>query len=229
MKFSPKAVLFDAYGTLFDVYSVGQTAETLFPGQGAALSKMWRDKQVEYTRLRSMAGQYKTFWEITQDALTYCGAALGLPLSPNHVETLMAQYRRLSAFPENLQALQRLRNAGIPLAIHSNGNPEMISSAVESAGMSGLFDVVLSADSVKRYKIDPLVYQLAVDHFRCPAAEMLFVSSNGWDVSGATWFGFTTFWVNRAAMPLEVLDVAPNYTGRNLTELADVVCGDRSR
>lgn len=229
MEFSPKAILFDAYGTLFDVYSVGQTAEALFPGQGAALSKMWRDKQVEYTRLRSMAGQYKNFWDITQDALMFCGAALGLPLLPNHVETLMAQYRRLSAFPENLQALQRLRNAGVPLAIHSNGNPEMIASAVESAGMSGLFDAVLSADSVQRYKIDPQVYQLAVDHFQQPAAKMLFVSSNGWDVCGATWFGFKTFWVNRAAMPLEVLDVQPNYTGQNLMDLVEVVCGARGR
>jgi 2-haloacid dehalogenase len=224
MKFSPKAVLLDAYGTLFDVYSVRQTAEALFPGQGEALSKMWRDKQVEYTRLRSMAGRYKTFWEITQDALTYCGAALGLPLSPDHVDLLMAQYRRLSAFPENLQALQRMRQAGYPLAIHSNGNPEMIASAVQSAGMSDLFEVVLSADQVRRYKIDPQVYQLAIDHFRQPAKDMLFVSSNGWDVGGATWFGFTTFWVNRAGLPVEALDVMPSFTGRNLTDVADAVC-----
>lgn len=225
MKPMPKAVCFDAYGTLFDVYSVGQLAESLFPGKGEALARLWRDKQVEYTRLRSMSGRYKPFWDVTVDALNYCGAALGLNLGAAQRDALMAQYARLSAFPENLQALQRLREAGLPLAIHTNGNPEMIAQAVESAGMSGMFSAVLSADQVRRYKVDASVYQLAPDFFGCKADELLFVSSNGWDVCGATWFGFKTFWVNRAGAPAEFLDVVPSYLGSSLSDVASLVCG----
>lgn len=224
MKFKPKAVCFDAYGTLFDVYSVGQCAERLFPGKGESLARAWRDKQVEYTRLRSMAGRYKPFWEITVDALRFCAQALGLPLGAAEEQALMAQYARLSPFPENLQALQRLRAAGIRLAIHTNGNPEMIDQAVESAGMTGVFEVVLSADQVGRYKVDSRVYQLAPDYFGCEASDILFVSSNGWDICGAAWFGFKTFWVNRQAAPAEHLDIAAHYQGRVLTDVADLAC-----
>jgi 2-haloacid dehalogenase len=224
MSLSPKAICFDAYGTLFDVYSIGQKAEGLFPGSGARLAALWRDKQVEYTRLRSMSGQYLAFWDLTIDALRFCCQSLGLSLGAAQEEALMAQYSRLSPFPENLQALQRMRAAGIRLAIHSNGNPEMIAKAVESAGMSGLFEAVLSADQVRRYKIDAQVYQLAPDYFGCDASQLLFVSSNGWDVCGAAWFGFTTFWVNRANAPREQLGVAPHYEGRSLADVAALVC-----
>lgn len=224
MKFSPKAILLDAYGTLLDVYSVGQMAETLFPGHGDRLARMWRDKQVDYTRLRSMAGRYKPFEEITRDALEFCGEALGLSMQPSQVRALMDQYGRLSAFPENAAVLSQLRAAGHRLAIHTNANPEMIAQAVQSAGLSGLFDTVLSAHTAQRYKIDAEVYRLAIDHFGCRADEMLFVSSNGWDACGATWFGFTTFWVNRSGAPRERLDVAPSYEGKSLVDVAKLVC-----
>jgi 2-haloacid dehalogenase len=225
MRSKPKAICFDAYGTLFDVYSVGRLAESFFPGKGSALALMWRDKQVEYTRLRSMSGHYKPFWDITRDALEYCCEALGLNPGASQTETLMGQYARLSAFPENREALQRMRSAGFPLAILTNGNPGMIGQAVESAGMSGLFATVLSADQVRRYKVDASVYQLATDFFACEPAEVLFVSSNGWDVCGAAWYGFTTFWVNRSNAPAEVLDVSPAHVGSSLAEVADLVCG----
>jgi 2-haloacid dehalogenase len=223
MNMRPTAICFDAYGTLFDVYSIGVKAEALFPGKGARLAAVWRDKQVEYTRLRSMAGQYVPFWDITVDALRFCCESLGLVLGRAQEEALMAQYSRLSPFPENLQALQRMREAGIRLAIHSNGNPEMIAKAVESAGMSGVFETVLSAHQVRRYKIDAEVYQLAPDYFGCTASDLLFVSSNNWDVCGAAWFGFTTFWVNRAGAPREQLGVAPHYEGASLVDVADLV------
>lgn len=226
MQAKPHAILFDAYGTLFDVYSVGQRAEHLFPGQGAALSRMWRDKQIEYTRLRSMAGQYKPFWDITVDALRYSGQALGLVMDQAAEQALMSEYAKLSAFPENLIALKRIKATGIPMAVHSNGNPQMIRAALQSAGMTSYFDDVLSADQVRKYKIDAAVYQLAVDHFRVPAGQMLFVSANGWDVCGATWFGFQTFWVNRLALPNEQLDITPTYVGHNLSDLAALVCKD---
>ena len=224
MPFRPQAILFDAYGTLFDVYSVGKRAEALFPGRGTELSQRWRDKQVEYTRLRSMAGTYKPFWEITQDALRFCLRVMGLPVSEDVVAVLMKEYASLAAFPENVSALKQMRDQAIPLAIHSNGNPEMIELAVSSAKMTGMFDAVLSAHTVRCYKIDARVYQLACDRFQKPASEMLFVSSNGWDVCGATWFGFKTFWVNRSDAPPEELDVRPTYMGRTLLDVAALVC-----
>jgi 2-haloacid dehalogenase len=224
MKCSPKAVLFDAYGTLFDVYSIGQLAEQMFPGQGERLANMWRDKQVEYTRLRSMAGRYKPFSELTRDALMFCGEALGLAMTPAAADALMQQYGRLEAFPENLGALKRMRDAGLPLAIHSNGEPEWLAGLIEQAGFSGLFEAVLSAHQVGCYKVDARVYQLAPDVFRCKAEDLLFVSSNGWDACGATWFGFKTFWVNRRGAPNEWLDVAPTFQGRNLDDVAKLVC-----
>ena len=131
----------------------------------------------------------------------------------------MAQYERLHAFPENLAALQELRRLGIPLGILSNGTPWMIANAVAAAGMDGLFDHILSVDSVRKYKTAPEAYQLGPEAFGCPAAEILFVSSNGWDVCGATWFGYTTFWVNRAGSPLERLGVRPVGEGHSLDDV----------
>jgi 2-haloacid dehalogenase len=224
MKPLPSAICFDAYGTLFDVYSVGQCAEDLFPGMGSALARMWRDKQVEYTRLRSMGQRYETFWSITQDSLVYCGAALGLAMGKTEVNALMTQYASLSGFPEALETLKRLKAAGLKLAIHSNGDPDMLAKAVASSGMQGIFETVLSADTVKRYKIDASVYQLAPDYFGCAANDILFVSSNGWDICGASWFGFETFWVNRAGAPREQLGVIPNHEAQELSAVADLLC-----
>ena len=224
MKPLPSAICFDAYGTLFDVYSVGQCAEGLFPGMGSALARMWRDKQVEYTRLRSMGQRYETFWSITQDSLVYCGAALGLAMGKAEVNALMTQYASLSGFPEALETLKRLKAAGLKLAIHSNGDPDMLAKAVASSGMQGIFETVLSADTVKRYKIDASVYQLAPDYFGCAANDILFVSSNGWDICGASWFGFETFWVNRAGAPREQLGVIPNHEAQELSAVADLLC-----
>jgi len=224
MKPLPSAICFDAYGTLFDVYSVGQCAEDLFPGMGSALARMWRDKQVEYTRLRSMGQRYETFWSITQDSLVYCGAALGLAMGKAEVNALMTQYASLSGFPEALETLKRLKAAGLKLAIHSNGDPDMLAKAVASSGMQGIFETVLSADTVKRYKIDASVYQLAPDYFGCAANDILFVSSNGWDICGASWFGFETFWVNRAGAPREQLGVSPNHEAQELSAVADLLC-----
>lgn len=224
-----RAICFDADGTLFDVYSVAQQAERLFPGQGDALARFWRDKQVEYTRLRSMAGHYKSFWGVTIDALDYCAKALGLGMNAEQRDSLLDQYSVLKAFPENLKALQRLKESGYPLAIHSNGNPEMIAKAVESAGMTECFDTILSAHSVQKYKIDPAVYQLAPDYFGCSASELVFVSSNGWDICGAAWFGFQTFWVNRQGLPFEDLGVLPHRMGPSLTEVSDWLCNEKSQ
>jgi 2-haloacid dehalogenase len=220
---SIQAIAFDAYGTLFDVYSMAELGEKFFPGQGAALAELWRDKQIEYTRLRTMCSMYKPFWEVTQDALVFCCNKLKLDLSIDAQNALMGQYARLKAFPENLGVLQKLRAAGLKLSILSNGTPQMLQSAVDAAGMQGLFSHLLSVETVKKFKTAPEAYQLAPDVFGLPAKNILFVSSNGWDACCATWFGYTTFWVNRSNAPLEELGVTPHGQGRTLEDLIDFV------
>ena len=216
---APKAVLFDAYGTLFDVYSVGLLAEQLFPGQGERLALLWRDKQIEYTRLVSMSGRYRPFWELTRAGLRFAALRLGLTLDAASEERLMNQYRSLSAFPENRGVLAELKRRGIPAGILSNGDPEMLGVAVKSAGFADLLQQVLSVHGVQRYKTDPAAYALGPAAFGLPARDILFVSSNGWDAIGATWFGYTTLWVNRTGAPLERLDTKPTHIGHTLRDV----------
>jgi 2-haloacid dehalogenase len=232
----PRAVIFDAYGTLFDVHSVIAAAEQLFPGHGEALSQLWRQKQIEYTQLRTLAARldapgehYRPFWDITLDALRYAAKRLQLTLGRAAEKRLMDEYACLSAFPDAVPVLRALREpAAAPqtelkpgLAILSNGNPQMLDIAVKSAGMSALFDHVLSVDAVRAYKPSPAAYALGPDAFGVPAREIVFVSSNGWDVAGATWFGFTTFWLNRQNLPVEELGVTPHGVGGGMHDLPD--------
>jgi 2-haloacid dehalogenase len=218
-----RGIAFDAYGTLFDVYSVGALAEQLYPGKGAALASLWRQKQVEYTFLRTLSGRYKPFLGLTEDALGFVCAQLGLELPAERKRQLMNQYACLSPFPENLGTLRELKALGLPLAVLSNGTPEMLDVAIKSAGMAGLFDHVLSVDNVRQYKTTDAAYGLGPAAFGCPAREILFVSSNGWDDAGATWYGYTTLWINRGGQPLEALDVAPTRIGQRLTDVVDFV------
>jgi 2-haloacid dehalogenase len=217
----PRAVLFDAYGTLFDVYSVGLCAEQLFPGYGERLAVLWRDKQIEYTRLVSMSGVYQPFWDLTRAALQFAGEKLGLDWGREAEDRLMNQYRHLSAFPENREVLLALKARGVPAGILSNGDPEMLAVAVRSAGLGELLDPVLSVHATQRYKTDPAAYRIGPEALGLPAREILFVSSNGWDALGATWFGFTTLWVNRAQAPLERLGTAPTRIGHSLRDVLD--------
>ncbi|HMM84965.1 MAG: haloacid dehalogenase type II [Gammaproteobacteria bacterium] len=216
---TPRAVLFDAYGTLFDVYSVSLLAEQLFPGHGQALATLWRDKQIEYTRLVSMGGRYKPFWTLTLAGLRFAAQRLALPLDAAAEDRLMNQYRHLSAFPENLEVLQALRARGVRAGVLSNGDPQMLAVAVKSAGFADLLDPVLSVHETRRYKTDPACYALGPQALDLPARQILFVSSNGWDAIGATWYGYTTLWVNRAGLPLEQLDTAPTRTGTSLRDV----------
>jgi 2-haloacid dehalogenase len=216
---APRAVLFDAYGTLFDVYSVALLAEQLFPGFGERLSVLWRDKQIEYTRLTSMSGQYRPFWDLTRAGLRFAALRLGLELNAAAEDRLMNQYRHLSSFPENREVLSELKARGVPAGILSNGDPEMLGVAVKSAGFSGLLAHVISVHSVRKFKTDPATYALGPQALNLPAKDILFVSSNGWDAIGATWFGYTTLWVNRAGAPLEQLDTPPTRTGSSLRDV----------
>jgi 2-haloacid dehalogenase len=220
-----KAIAFDAYATLFDVYCMEALAEEYFPGQGKALTVLWRQKQIEYTRIRSMSSQFRTFWDVTRDALIFAARSLQLEMSDSQRQHLMNQYACLRPFPENLATLDALKAMGIPLAILSNGTHSMLDIAVKYNDMNHLFAHILSADSVQKFKTSPEVYQLALDAFQLPASEILFVSANAWDACAATWFGFTTFWVNRGQQPEEVLDVSPTATGRQLSDVLAYVRG----
>ncbi len=227
-----KAVVFDAYGTLFDVYAIGALAERLYPGNGPAISTLWRDKQIEYTRLITMSDphqptgskHYRSFWEITRLSLIYTLQRLQLEPTPGHIEALMGQYDQLPPFTENLDVLEKLKKHGIQTAILSNGNPEMLTSVVSGAGMTHLIDHVISVDTVRLFKTSPESYGLVQKVIPVQAQEILFVSSNAWDVLGATWFGFTTLWVNRQNLPYETLGSEPHYAGSNLTQVLEVVC-----
>jgi 2-haloacid dehalogenase len=215
---APRAVLFDAYGTLFDVYSVALLAEQLFPGHGERLSVLWRDKQIEYSRLTSMSGRYRPFWELTRAGLRYAALRLGLALDASAEDRLMNQYRHLSSFPENRDVLVELKARGIPAGILSNGDPEMLGVAVRSAGFADLLDPVISVHALQKFKTDPATYALGTQALNLPAKEILFVSSNCWDAIGATWHGYTTLWVNRFKLPIEQLDTVPTRTGTSLRD-----------
>ena len=220
-----KAVVFDAYGTLFDVHSVASLAEQLFPGKGEALSQLWRQKQLEYSWLRAMSRRYKPFWEITRDGLRFAAARLSLPITAEIEGRLVNQYACLSAFPENVQALREMKAAGLRLGILTNGNRDMIEVSVRSSGMTGLFDQLLSSEAVETFKTMDAIYALAPEAFGCRAREILFVSSNCWDAIGSRWYGYTSFWINRVGLPLEQLDTEPDHTGRLLTDVLAVARG----
>jgi 2-haloacid dehalogenase len=221
----PRAVLFDAYGTLFDVYSVSLLAEQLFPGFGERLSVLWRDKQIDYTRLTTMSSpngeHYRPFWDLTRAGLRYAALRLGLAMDAVAEDRLMNQYRHLSSFPENREVLAELKARGIPAGILSNGDPEMLGVAVKSAGFSGLLAHVLSVHPLRRFKTDPAAYALGTQALNLTPREILFVSSNSWDALGATWYGYTTLWVNRFDMPPEQLDTAPTRVGTSLRDVLD--------
>jgi 2-haloacid dehalogenase len=214
---STLAVVFDAYGTLFDVHSVSQRSETLFPGRGPALSQLWRAKQLEYTWLRSLMGRYEDFESITRAALRYACRALALDWSEPAESALMEQYHRLSPYPEVPAALEALSDRR--LAILSNGSPAMLDAVVRNAGLTGRFQAVLSVDPLRIFKPHPAVYQLAPDALGVSTAEIAFISSNFWDVTGATAFGFRTFWINRAGAQPDELGHRPAAVLGSLTEL----------
>lgn len=217
-----KAVLFDAYGTLFDVYSVSSLAEQLFPGKGEALAAAWRVKQIDYTRLYTLSGKYDSFWNLTQAGLRYAAAQLKLDMSEAAQTQLMNAYSSLSAFPENHGVLQALKKKGVPTGILSNGNREMLDVAVKSAGFEPLLDHVLSVDAVGKFKTAPEAYALGPAAFNCKAHDILFVSSNAWDACAATWYGYTTLWINRMSAPQEELGIVPTHVGKNLNDVLSV-------
>ena len=218
------ALVFDAYGTLFDVHSVTRLAETLFPGKGAALSAAWRTKQLEYTWLRTLMGRYEDFNRVTAASLEWTFEHLGLAPEESARRMLMDEYRKLAMFPEVPDALRKLSAKGRALAILSNGHPEMLNAVVEHNGLGGVFrGGVHSVHAVKEFKPVPAVYRIVEEELGVPRALVGFVSSNGWDAAGAKSFGFRVFWVNRGGAPVERLGVRPDEIVKNLAEIVELV------
>jgi 2-haloacid dehalogenase len=213
-----RAVVFDAYGTLFDVHSAVARHRGEVGPEADRLSEIWRAKQLEYSWVLSLAGRYVPFWVLTERALDHalarCAAVPGA-VKPR----LMAAYRTLDAYPEVAGTLSRLRARGVRTGILSNGDPAMLAAAVASAGLQDLLDRVLSVDTAGVFKTSPRAYALVPPAFELPAGEIAFVSSNRWDVAGAAAFGFPCIWVNRFGLPDEYRDLAPTQVIPDLASL----------
>ena len=219
-----EAFAFDAYGTLFDVFSVTALCEELFPGNGSALAQIWRVKQLQYSLLCSLMGRHKDFWEVTQDGLVYGAKSLGLDLTTARRERLMEAYLTLEAFPDVRPGLEALRSQGLKLAILSNGEPRMLQAAAESAGIDTLLDDIISVEEVKIFKVSPRVYQLGLERLEVDRGQLGFVSSNSWDINGAASAGLTTLWIQRsAAEPPEELGFSADAVVNTITDLPGLV------
>ena len=219
-----KAVLFDAYGTLLDVdAAAAQLASSgKFPELQSCwpeLASIWRTRQLNYTWLRSLSGSYKPFWEITSDALDYAMEALSLSNAEMR-DALLKLYRELATYEDAVMALDAVATKGLPAAVLSNGNHDMLETAFRAAGLMDKLDALLSVEDVGIFKPAPQVYQLGLDRYQAKPEEILFVSSNGWDACAAGQFGFQTVWANRAQMPVERLPNAPDHIVSDLRALA---------
>jgi len=217
---------FDAYGTLFDVFSVTALCEQLFPGHGHALARLWRARQLQYTLLRSLMGRHENFWRLTDDGLVHAAKSLRLELTPERRQRLLDAYLALRAFPDVRPGLEALKENGVRLAILSNGEPHMLQSAARHAGIAELLDAILSVEEVGIFKPSPRVYALIADRLPGEPGTTGFVSSNSWDIAGAGSAGLTTLWIQRgAAEPPEELGFPATHVVRTLTDLPDIVRG----
>ena len=205
---SVRHAVFDAYGTLFDVHSAASRYQVRLGSHAQAVSKMWRNKQLEYTWLRSLMNCYVDFWEVTQDSLDYALEYQGIDDKSLRKDLLRAYYE-LSCYPEVPDTLIKLKQIGLGTAILSNGSRKMLEAGVRNSKLGKVLDCIISVDSIEIFKPSPKVYQLATDQLGCNREEILFFSSNAWDVSGASTFGFKTIWVNRFAQATERLPGTP--------------------
>ena len=216
--------VFDAYGTLFDVAAAARQAAAEPGGEKLAqiwpqLAEDWRAKQLQYSWLRAVTGEHTDFWRVTQDGLDWALELRGLSADRALRERLLSLYWQLQAYPEVPQMLRRLKAAGINTAILSNGSPDMLQGAVQSASLAELLDDVLSVESVGVFKPAPQVYDMVLQRFGVAKHHVLFVSSNGWDAAAAASYGFVTAWVNRAGLPIDRLPGQPNHVLQDLTDI----------
>jgi 2-haloacid dehalogenase len=219
---TPRAFVFDAYGTLFDVHAAIARHRAAAGPDADRFSEVWRTKQLEYSWTLTLSGRYVDFWTLTERALDYCFGrfpSVDRALRPK----LLDAYRELDAFPDARATVAKLKAGGAKVAILSNGSPPMLDAAVKASGMTESFDALFSVESVRAYKPRPEVYALVTDGFALKPHDVVFVSSNRWDVMGAAAFGFRPFWVNRAKMPDEYADAPPQRVIADLSALASIV------
>lgn len=213
-----KAVLFDAYGTLYDVYSVMRKCDELYPGKGAQISQIWRQKQLDYVWIRSLMDQYTDFWSITNEALRYSLEELKLPYHEEIVKEILEEYFYLNLYPEVVEALNIFRPR--KLAILSNGNLHMLQELAKNTSLDRYLDDIISVDAIKVYKPKPDAYHFAATKLGFEKEEILFISSNGWDIAGSKSYGFTVGWLNRLGKPIDKLGIKPDFIAADLKELA---------
>jgi 2-haloacid dehalogenase len=215
-----KAVAFD-YFVLFDPDSVVSQAEELFPGKGRQVAAPWRNRQFEYTWLRSVTHRYVDFAAVTRDALTYSGNSMNLELTPDDERRLLDAYLHLTPWPDTVGTLQTLKRSGVRAIALSNFSPEMLRANAEYGHIANLVDAFVSTDENRTYKPDARAYQLGVDRVHLAKSAIVFAAFAGWDAAGAKSFGYPTFWVNRGNQPTEQLGVAPDATSPGLAGLLD--------
>jgi 2-haloacid dehalogenase len=221
-----KALAFDAYGTLFDVFSVTALCETLFPGKGNQLAQIWRAKQLQYSLMRSLMGRHRDFWGLTEDGLVWASKNLQLDLTADKKKQLMDAYLSLSAFADVKPGLEALKAQGVKLAILSNGEPKMLEAAAKSAGIRDLLDDVISVEEVKIFKVSPRVYWLATERMKVSNSELGFISANSWDINGAASAGLNAFWIQRSAAEVpEELGFQAGAVVKAITELGPLLRG----
>ena len=216
-----KSVVFDAYGTLFDVNSAAEKCKDKIGSKWEAFSNFWRTTQLEYTWLRSLMRRHKNFWEITEDSLDKSMKVFNIDRSMKN--ELLSLYKVLSPYPEVKGVLKDLKNKKLKLAILSNGTPDLLNELVKSNKLDNLFDDLFSIEEVKIYKPDPSVYELPIKKYRIKSNEITFLSANTWDVSGGGNFGYNSIWVNRHNSVFDILDFEPKNEINNLTQLLDIV------
>ncbi|MDE2580767.1 MAG: haloacid dehalogenase type II [Rhodospirillales bacterium] len=218
-----RACVFDAYGTLFDFAAAANSCRDVLGERAGALTTLWRDKQLQYTWLRSLQNRYADLWQITGDSLDYSLETLGLA-EPGLRQRLMDLYRTLAVFPEVPETLRQLRAAGLKTAILSNGSPAMLETAVQGNDLGGLLDAVISVEEVGAFKPDPRVYQRALDRLGVTRTEVSFQSSNSWDAYAASAFGMRVVWCNRYGQKPERLPGQPDHVVTSLAALPALVC-----
>ena len=217
-----RAVAFD-YLVLFDPNSVVPAVEQTFPGRGQELTQLWRTRQFEYTWLRSITGRYVDFFAVTEDALVYAANAMKLELTLARKQRLLNAYLHLTPWPDTADTVRQLRSAGVRVIVLANFSPKMLHANAENAGLTGLFDALVSTDANRTYKPDPRAYRLGMERLRLAKHEILFAAFGGWDAVGAKAFGYPTVWVNRFNQPLEQLGVRPDETFTDLKGLLEFV------
>ena len=216
-----KAVVFDAYGTLFDVNSAAEKCKDKIGTKWEAFATFWRTTQLEYTWLRSLMKRHKNFWDITEDSLDKSMKVFNI--NKNMKNELLSLYKILSPYPEVKEVLEDLKKKNFKLAILSNGTLDLLNELVESNKLNNLFDDIFSIEEVKIYKPDPSVYELPVKKYRIKSGEITFLSANTWDVSGGGNFGYNSIWVNRHNSVFDILDFEPKNEINNLTQLLDKI------